>query len=66
MGDDFGDLRWWCGEDRLHVKLSRAYTYSFHFSFFFYSHIGVQVSPIPSLEVMGAWSGARGAVARQG
>ena len=65
MGDDFWNLGWWCGEDRLHAILSRTYTYSFHFSFFC-SHIGVQVSPIPGLEVMDAWFEAGGAVARQG
>ena len=48
-------LGWWCSEDRLHAKLSRTYTYSFHFSCFFCSHIGEQVSPILGLEVAGTW-----------
>ena len=38
----------------------------FSFLLFFCSHIGMQISPIPGLEVMGAWSEAGGAVARQG
>ena len=46
-------LGWWCSEDRLHAKLSRTYTYSFFFCFFC-SLIGVLVSPIPILKVMGA------------
>ena len=38
----------------------------FIFPCFFCSHIGVQVSLIPGLEVMGAWSEAGGAIAKQG
>ena len=55
----------WCSEDRLHAKLSRTYTYSFHFCFFCFL-IGVQVSPIPDLVVMGTWFEARELLARQG
>ena len=58
-------LGWWCSEDRVQAKLSRTYTYSFHFCFFF-SLIGVQVSPIPDLEVMGTWFEAGELLARQG
>ena len=67
MGDDFV-LKWWCGEDRLQAKLSRTYTYSFHhFIIFFYcTLIGVQVSSIPILEVIGTWFEVREAAARQG
>ena len=35
------------------------------YHFFFCFHIGVQVSPIPGLEVMDAWSEVGGAVAKQ-
>ena len=58
-------LGWWCSEDKLHAKLSRTHTYSFHFCFFG-SLIGVHVSPIPNLEVTGTWFEAGELLTRQG
>ena len=61
---------WWClggGVVRTgSMPNSQGPTPTLFIIFFFCSHIGVQVSPIPGLEVVGTWFGVRELIAGEG